>query len=71
MTIEEFNKTGWNANSKVIYKGAVLNVGSVDFEEKLIGTYDSNIDNNPNCNCSVYDWIRCENAELINIPLDI
>jgi hypothetical protein len=62
MTIEEFDTTGWNANSKVIYKGNILCVGSVDFEEKLIGTYkdeEQDLDDTP------FDWIRCENAELI------
>ena len=63
MTIEEFYNTGWNACSEVIYKGNILCVGSVDFEERLIGTYkieDSNLDE------IEFDWIRCENAELIN-----
>lgn len=62
MTIEKFDTIGWNAASKVVYKGNTLNVGSVDFEEKLIGTYPSDSDNLDEI---TFDWIRCENAELI------
>lgn len=66
MTIEEFDKIGWNANSKVEYKNAICPVHSVDFEEKLIaiplylvcgGVEDEN----------ELQWIRCENAELLTI----
>ena len=62
MTIEEFDNTKWNAGSKVKYNGNTLNVGSVDFQEKLIGTYkddDQDLDETP------FDWIRCENATLV------
>lgn len=62
MTQEEFDNVEWNAGSEVIYKGNTLCVGSVDFEERLIGTYkseDANLDE------IKFDWIRCENAELL------
>lgn len=66
MTIEQFDKARWGASTKVIYEGNILNVGSVCFQEKLIGVYDINDQSrNNDCNCGQYDWIRCENAELI------
>ena len=65
MTIEEFDNVGWNEGSEVIYKGNTLCVGSVDFEEKLIGVYDVNNDNSPSCDCDKFYWVRCENVELI------
>lgn len=57
MTIEEFNNTSWGAGMKIRYCKDIYEVGSVDFEEKLIG-YITEID-------ECYSWARCENCEIV------
>lgn len=57
MTIEEFENTKFVWNMKCIYKGKEYPIVSVDFEEKLISIFETDI-NNP-------DWKRCENIEII------
>ena len=56
MTIEEFNKTGWNPGMKMRYEGEVYDIISVDFKEALIGfRIDDDVNN--------MSWARCENIE--------
>ncbi len=56
MTIEEFNKTGFGANMKAIYRESTHNVISVNFLEALVEL---------ECDFDESLWARCENVELI------
>lgn len=57
MTIEEFNNTRFGAGMKAKYKGEVYTIGSVDFEEKLVGIYmPEDLETT---------WVRCENISII------
>jgi hypothetical protein len=69
MTIEEFDKQPWSAGLTVIYKGRKMNVGSVCFEEKLIGIYKDGENECPDTNRIIYDWVRCENVNNISDKL--
>lgn len=60
MTIEQFEKTAFSINTKVIWNGKVYDVISVDFDENLIG-----INEFPDpLNGTVASWKRCENCEI-------
>ena len=56
MTIQEFDNTGWCCGMKCIYRGKEHDIGSCDFEEKLVGVVDDNTD--------ALIWVRCENIVL-------
>lgn len=62
MTIEQFEKTGFSANSKIIYNGKTYDVIMVDFEESLIAIDEFPDDEDENKQLS---WKRCENCELL------
>lgn len=53
MTQEEFRKTIFSAKDKVEYQGIEYPLGSVDFEECLIGLLIGE---------DHISWVRCENA---------
>ena len=59
MTIGEFDATGWHCGMKAEYRGKVYDIGSTDFEERLVGL------------CGVVQgsddltWVRCENISII------
>lgn len=63
MTKEEFDKKGWCAETKAEYKGIEYYVGSINFEERLVGLWNLNSDME---DMSDMIWARCENIELIN-----
>ncbi len=56
MTINEFNNTGWSGGMKCIYDGREHDIGSCDFEEKLVGIV---VDDHEDL-----VWVRCENIVL-------
>ncbi len=56
MTIEEFNNTRFGAKMFCLYRGEEHLIGSVDFDEKLIGLSVPGTDE--------YTWVRCENITL-------
>lgn len=62
MTQEEFDKTRVCAGMAAIYKGELVAISSVNFEEKLLEVVD--LDNKQPEPDDFY-WVRCENAELI------
>jgi|GEM_PF-1290407 hypothetical protein len=60
MTQGEFDAIGWTGQMKCHYKDGTYAIGSVDFEERLVGLSDY---------CTGADvgdlqWVRCENIEL-------
>jgi hypothetical protein len=63
MTPQEFDNTGFGSGMKVIYKDSEYLLGSVDFEERLIGIVT---EEDFKSGDYTYDWIRCENCELIS-----
>lgn len=60
MTLEEFKNQAWGYGMKAEYKGGVFDIGSVDFEESLVGLHEviPNLDE--------ITWVRCENISLHN-----
>jgi len=62
MTLEEFSKQGWGYGMQAEYKGTAYPVGSVDFEESLVGLHDviPNLDE--------ITWVRCENVTVLPRP---
>jgi len=60
MTINEFDSTSFNCNSRIIYNGdgEEYGVAMVDFEEKLIGIEDP-LDEEQ------IKWVRCENCKKL------
>lgn len=64
MTHEEFDNTRFGFGDKAEYNGIVYEIGSVDFEERLIGLsiVDSDAD------AENYSWVRCENVKFIPSP---
>lgn len=63
MEIEEFNKTGFSALDKIIYKGKTYDLAGADFDENLIGFYYYGDEEKT--------WVRCENVtwiEGVKIP---
>ena len=57
MTKEEFNKIGFTANMKAMYRGKEHPIISFDSIESLIGIgveHDEDI-----------TWVRCENVEIV------
>lgn len=62
MTIEQFEKTAFSANSKIIHNKEIYDVVMVDFEECLIA-----IDEFPNDDDEYkqLSWKRCENCKII------
>ena len=58
MTLQQFNNTRFGAGMRCIYKGQTRDIGSVEFEEKLLGLVNEWDDEELN-------WVRCENIELI------
>lgn len=63
MTIEQFENTGFSINTKVIYKGKIYDVVSVDFEENLIAICTSKED--LELDFGGIEWKRCENCEIV------
>lgn len=62
MTIEQFNKQGFGAGDKALYKdGKVYDVATVDFEEQLIGL----LMNIPGGEPDDVSWVRCESVEYM------
>jgi hypothetical protein len=60
MTQGEFDSIGWTGQMKCNYKGGIYGIGSVCFEERLVGLSDY-------CTCAYVgdlQWVRCENIEL-------
>lgn len=58
MTIEDFNNTGWSGGMRCVYQDKAHDIGSCEFEEKLVGLvvdYDDEL-----------KWVRCENIRLIS-----
>lgn len=55
MTQEEFNNIKFTFGMIAEYKGKTYYIVTVNFEEHLIGLYDSDI-----------IWARCENCRIIN-----
>ena len=62
MTQEEFEKTGFTGNMKCIFKNKEYEIGTVDFEERLIGIYEmiSGAESEEDIS-----WKRCENITLV------
>ena len=65
MTIEEFDKQKWAGGmtatmkeTRITAAGETFDIGSVDFEEKLIGLNDPKTDE--------LRWVRCENVESVS-----
>ncbi len=61
MTIDEFNKTGFGANTRCIFKMKTREVITVSFDQQLIGLKEI-------CDGSCDDdieWVRCENVAII------
>lgn len=58
MTLEEFKATGWLPRMAAIYQGKRYEIGSVDFEESLVGLDGVVIGSDDYC------WVRCENITL-------
>lgn len=67
MTIEQFENTGFSANSKIIYNGKTYDVIMVDFEENLIAIDEFPEDEFPEDEYEnkQLSWKRCENCILI------
>lgn len=63
MTIDQFDKTGFQYGDKAVYKGETYPIKSLDFEERLIGllgvSFGADEDD--------VTWVRCESVE--HIPL--
>ena len=57
MTQNEFDNKQWGCVMEAKYKGEIYSVGSVNFEEKLIGLDIGN---------SYYFWVRCENITIVS-----
>lgn len=62
MTIEQFNNTGFTGQMNCRYDGYIYAIASVDFEEKLIGIYESIEGAESREDIS---WKRCENIEIL------
>lgn len=62
MTIEQFEKTSFSGNSKIIYDGKTYDVIMVDFQESLIAIDEFPDDDDENKQLS---WKRCENCEIV------
>ncbi len=63
MTIQEFDKQPFGANMTCNYMGAIFEIWSVSFDERLIMIAPPNTDIDKD-----YDigrWVRCENVDLI------
>jgi hypothetical protein len=60
MDREEFNQNSFGSRTRVVYEGAVYDVGGVDFPEALIAIvvdkYSSPVQ---------LRWIRCESCEIV------
>lgn len=62
MTKKEFNNTSFGKGDTAVYNGKEYPVGSVDFEEQLIGlVMEIEGGDNP----EERTWVRCENVEFI------
>ncbi len=57
MTIEEFDKTKFDAGMSFMIKGRMHDIASVNFDQKLIGVENYS-------DPEEIDWYRCENIEL-------
>ncbi len=60
MTKEQFDETRWTGGMRANYENKIYDVGSVCFQERLIGITGY-------CAGSGKDdlhWVRCENIEL-------
>jgi hypothetical protein len=57
MTLDQFNKHRWAANTRGEYGGVVYLIVAVDFAECLIGLRNPLDDNE-------IAWVRCENVNL-------
>lgn len=60
VTQEQFDSIKWTGGMKAKYKDKNYDIGSVCFEEKLIGItgYCTGADEND------LQWVRCENIEI-------
>lgn len=64
MTLEQFDSVRWMGGMKVEYRdGKIYDVGSVDFEEKLIGISGYAV-RGDNADDNSLQWVRCENVTL-------
>ena len=61
MTIDEFNKQEWYGNMRAEYSNKIYDIGSVNFNEALVGLYDGSDD---------YVWVRCENVDLCSAGIE-
>jgi len=59
MTIDQFDKTGFTGNQRVVYNCKEYDLYSVDFQEKLLAINYWNDEND-------LKWVRCENVKLFN-----
>lgn len=61
MTLEEFDKTYFCAGMSAMYKGELVAISSVNFEEKLLEVVDlANAQPEPDD----FYWVRCESVEM-------
>ena len=56
MIKEEFAKTKWGIDTEVKYKDKIYSIGSVNFEEYLVGLWRDDEE---------IEWVRCENVDLL------
>ena len=58
MTLSEFENTVWMSGMKAIYRSYTYRITAFNFDEYLLELTDDE-------NASI--WVRCENAELVEI----
>lgn len=56
MTLQEFDNTRWSGGMKCTYQGKEHDIGSCDFEERIVGIVVDYSDD--------LQWVRCENITL-------
>lgn len=59
MSIDDFNKYAFTGGMTASFKGDIYDIGSVDFDQCLIGLDDP-------ANRDELRWGRCENVDVIS-----
>ena len=63
MTQQEFDLMGFGAGMKVVYRGSVYGIVSINFYEKLFGIVFGEADGDDSEDDLI--WVRCESVELV------